>query len=177
MDKKIQYDTAALIASLEGTFDNATALIDRFDEQLVNQVPFHGSWTAAQVTDHLTLSNLSIAKALALAGTPINREPGERITELKDIFLDFETRLQAPSFVLPSENKYDKVSLLAAFRKSYENILTLAQKADLSAMINHSAFGDITKFEILHFVLYHTQRHTHQLEKIYKELFSKNIYN
>ena len=39
--------------------------------------------------------------------------------------------------------------------------------ANLSEMINHPAFGDITKFEILHFVLYHTQRHIHQLEKIF----------
>ena len=31
---------------------------------------------------------------------------------------------------------------------------------------NLPVFGEITKLELLHFVLYHTQRHIHQLKKI-----------
>ena len=38
---------------------------------------------------------------------------------------------------------------------------------NLSEMISHSLFGEVTKLELLHFVVYHTQRHIHQLKKIF----------
>lgn len=146
------------------------SLIDSFDEQEINTIPFGNSWTAAQVADHVTKSNISIAKALQLKGTAINRDPYERTEELKDVFLDFTTKLKSPSFILPGKNIYEKVMLINQLRNSIEKIKDIAEQSDLSEMINHPAFGDITKLEILHFVIYHTKRHSHQLENIFKAL-------
>jgi DinB superfamily len=156
-----------LLASLKNVVSNLMQVLNGFDGQNINTSPFEGSWTAAQVVDHITRSNMSITKAFALKGAAINRDPGERVQELKNIFLNFNTAFQAPDFILPTQDVYEKKILIALLNRSVDKIKEVSCQADLSEMINHPAFGDITKFEILHFVLYHTQRHIHQLEKIF----------
>ena len=163
-------DIQRLQAQLHQTTFEFLRLVKSFDKQEINMVPFEKSWSAAQVADHVTKSNISIAKALLLEGTPINREPGERVKELKEVFLDFSTRFKSPSFILPTQDIYEKEIVVSKLESSIEKIKELAGKTDLTEMINHPAFGDITKLEILHFVLYHTKRHAHQLENIFRAL-------
>jgi len=164
-----------LLASVETTFSHFINLLERFDRDNINAIPFHGSWTAAQVADHVTKSNQSIAKALLLYGTIINRNPFARVEELKTIFLNFDTKLQSPDFILPDKELYEKANLVNTLIESVHKIIEAGNKVELLEMINHVAFGDITKFEILHFVIYHTQRHTHQLKKIAEALNKKFI--
>ncbi len=170
MSGDILYKKEALQQSLDKTILCVQQAVKSFGNELINKVPFTGSWTAAQVADHITRSNNSISKALMLKGSSINRDPGERIPELKEIFLDFTTKLNAPEFILPDRGDYTEESVLARLGQSFTKIKGLSNRAELSEIINHPAFGDITKFEILYFVLYHTQRHIHQLENIYHSL-------
>lgn len=155
-----------LLILLEKSFRNFFLLINEFDNEKLNTIPFKGSWTAAQVSEHVTKSNRSIAKALLLKGAIINRNPFGRVQELKNVFLDFSTKLQSPDFILPGEGQYEQKAMTDKLLESMRKIKEAANQTELLEMINHPAFGDITKFEILHFVLYHTQRHTHQLKKI-----------
>ncbi len=157
-----------LLVSLKNIVLELMQVLNGFDGQNINTVPFEGSWTAAQVVDHITRSNMSITKAFALKGEMINRDPAERVQELKNIFLNFNSRFQSPDFILPVQEVYEKKMLLALLNRSVDKIKEVSCQADLSEMINHPAFGDITKFEILHFVLFHTQRHIHQLQKIFQ---------
>jgi hypothetical protein len=155
-----------LLASVQKAFSNFLLQLEKFSPQKINVIPYEGSWTAAQVADHVTKSNLSITRALQLQGTVINRNPFDRVKELKDIFLDFNSKLEAPPFIQPDQQVYDKSRLIGKLLESVSTLKEAGKRTELLEMINHSAFGDITKFEILHFVLYHTQRHTHQLQKI-----------
>lgn len=157
-----------LLASLKNIASELMQVLSGFDGQNINTIPFEGSWTAAQVADHITRSNMSITKAFALKGAVLNRDPGERVEELKNIFLSFTNRFQSPDFILPTQEVYEKNILIALLDRSVDKIKEVSCKADLSEMINHPAFGDITKFEILHFVLFHTQRHIRQLKKIFE---------
>ncbi|HEY6503541.1 MAG TPA: DinB family protein [Chitinophagaceae bacterium] len=153
---------------LEETASRLLQVLDSFSRLDINMIPFENSWTAAQVADHLTRSNMSITKALLIRGTTINRDPGEKIQELKNVFLNFETRFKSPEFILPTQDIYEKETVIGLLKRSIEKMEEASTGSDLSEMINHPAFGDITKFEILHFVLYHTQRHIHQLENIFE---------
>lgn len=155
-----------LLISLEKAFSNFYILLNEFDQQQLNAIPFEGSWTAAQVADHVSKSNRSIAKAMLLKGSVINRNPFGRVQELKNIFLDFSTQLKSPDFILPAEGHYEKERMRGKLLESMRKIKEAANQTELLEMINHPAFGDITKFEVLHFVVYHTQRHTRQLENI-----------
>jgi hypothetical protein len=159
-----------LMNSLKQTTSSLLKLVEKFEIEEINRIPFPGSWTPAQVADHVTKSNRSIGKALLLNGTAINREIDERVPELKNVFLNFETKLKSPDFILPDNGHFVKIVLIANLSHSIEKLKENAAASDLSLLINHPAFGDISKFEILHFVLYHTQRHIHQLENIYKTI-------
>ena len=51
-------------------------------------------------------------------------------------------------------------------RKSTKKTIAKEEIANLTDMVDNLPLGAITKLEILHFVLYHTQRHLHQMKKI-----------
>jgi len=136
-------------------------------EAQINAVPFKGSWTAAQLATHITKSNNGIAQALQMKGKPAERDPEARVNELKDTFLDFSIKLKSPSFIIPEERIYKKEAVTDALKKSSEQLKTSALTANPNEIINlPAAFGEITKLELFHFVLYHTQRHVRQLKNI-----------
>lgn len=143
-------------------------LVNSFSEKGFNTIPFEGSWTAAQVTDHITKSNKSIVQALSLEGKPADRKPDERTPELAKIFLDFKTKLKSPDFILPTQDYYQKASLIVALESSIGKLKEATSNASLTDAIEHKAFGEITKLELLYFVIYHTQRHMHQMQHIYE---------
>jgi len=92
------------------------------------------------------------------------------VQKLKEIFLNFDSKLQSPKFILPTQERYSRKQLITELRDSVEQIKELSARIDVAEMIDHRVFGGITKFEILHFVVYHTQRHIHQLKNIFKSV-------
>jgi uncharacterized damage-inducible protein DinB len=161
-------DTGIMPQGFEEANRAVLQLANTFREKGFNTVPFEGSWTAAQVIDHITKSNKSIAQALSLEGKPAGRKPDERTPELAKIFLDFTSKMKSPDFILPTQDNYPKASLIMSLESSVEKLKETASNTSLSDAIEHSAFGEITKLELLYFVVYHTQRHTHQLQHIYE---------
>ena len=169
--KKI--NTGKLFACLDETSSKLITSVDAVDVHTFNSVPFANSWTAAQVMVHVIKSNLTIAKALKLEGKIIEREPDERVDELKELFLDFTIKFQSPEFILPPESWYNKEQLENDFLQSMDQLEEEALQMNLSEAISHEAFGEITKLELLYFVLFHTQRHIHQLQDIITHFFTK----
>jgi dihydrofolate reductase len=51
-------------------------------------------------------------------------------------------------------------------KNSILELREMAAQANYYEAIDHPIFGEITKYELLHFVIYHTQRHIHQLTNI-----------
>ena len=163
-------DTKEFFASLDDTSSELFQLVSSGDSTTINTVPFKDSWTVAQLASHVTKSNKAIAQALNMEGKQAERNPGERVPELKKMFLDFSTRFNSPEFIRPKQDSYQKEALIAELKKSNEQLKELRSKINLSEIISLAAFGEITKVELLHFVLYHTQRHVHQLKNILRAL-------
>ncbi|MBS1575954.1 MAG: DinB family protein [Bacteroidetes bacterium] len=151
-------------------YENAAAefsgLISSFNQIELNSVPFEGSWTAAQVGIHILKSNQSIIQALTMEAQPVDRSPDERVEELKSVFLNFNKKLKSPDFILPAPGNYKKEKLVKDINESMDELRAMAKKVSLSGAIRHTAFGDITKLELVHFVVYHIRRHSLQLKKI-----------
>ncbi|MEO5591131.1 MAG: DinB family protein [Chitinophagaceae bacterium] len=140
-------------------------------ESQMNAVPFKDSWTAAQLATHVTKSNNGMVQALEMEGKPATRKPDERVKELKDTFLDFSTKLKSPDFIIPESGEYRKELVIGALKKSNDKLKKSAAKANPDEMISlPAAFGEITKLELFHFVLYHTKRHIHQLKNIVQHI-------
>jgi len=162
---------------LFGAVDRITSelveLVSSFSDEEINEIPFEGSWTAAQTADHVRKSNNGIAQALQMKGRVNERNADERVKELKEVFLDFETKLKSPQFILPGQLGYNKKDLIERLERSIERIKQERRNVDLSEIIDLTVLGTISKMELLHFVIYHTQRHIHQLRNIFKTIKTK----
>jgi hypothetical protein len=166
-------NTEKLFVCLDETSAELLQLVHAVDVDIFNAVPFANSWTAGQVIVHVIKSNLAIAKALKLEGKTMDRDPDERVNELKDLFLDFTIKFQSPDFILPPEMNYNKEEIVRDFLQSIGQLKEGSNDVNLAEAITHEAFGEITKLELLYFVLFHTQRHMHQLQNILTHLFYK----
>jgi dihydrofolate reductase len=159
--------TEELLASLDNTTSELLELISSFSETQINEIPSAGSWTAAQVAEHVTKSNVGIIKSLKKEGKLPGRAPDAGVEQLKKTFLDFDTKLQSPEFILPTQDIYQKKLVTDNLMMSIAQLKKSSHNVTLFEMINHPIFGDITKLELLQFVVYHTQRHIHQLKNIF----------
>ena len=166
-------NTKELFTSLDNAFAELLTMIEALNEPLLNAIPFAGSWTASQLVVHVTKSNLSIVQALDMEARKTERDADERARELKEIFLDFTIKFQSPDFIVPAEGPYEKETVIAKLYRSMERLKEQRMKADLFEILSLPAFGEITKLELLYFVLYHTQRHTHQLKNIIRVITKK----
>ena len=155
---------------VEETTNELLKLVLSFREEEMNVIPFKDSWTVAQVAEHVTKSNISMIQSLSTQGKTSFRNADEGAQKLKEIFLNFTSKLQSPKFILPTRNTYSKEIVVADLKNSIEQINGLSKRVNLSESVNHRVFGEITKFEILHFVVYHTQRHIHQLKNIFQQV-------
>jgi dihydrofolate reductase len=172
--KRENINTEELFASLDNTTSELIELVSSFSETQINEIPSPGKWTAAQVADHVTKSNIGIIKSLEKEGKTPQRPADAGVEELKKTFLDFDKRLRSPEFILPARDIYQKKLVIEKLGISIAQLRELSKHVNLFEMISHPIFGEVTKLELLHFVVYHTQRHIHQLKNIFA-LFNTKV--
>ena len=166
-------DQNELFAAIDEVVLQMLKLISSLDENEINTVPYKNSWTAGQLIRHVTKSTNGISKAMRMDATPSERDTGERIPELKKTFLDFSIKMKSPDFVVPEEGIYEKQATIENLKKSFENLNKSIYNQNLNDLVTNLPIGKITKLEMHYFVLYHTKRHLHQLEKICEALKNK----
>jgi len=166
-------DTNETLSATADVISELTDLMLSVEEAKVNTIPYDGSWTAPQLLRHVTKSINGMTKAMHMDAKPAERNPGERIEELKKIFLNFSKKLTQPDFIVPEELIYEKQSSIEELNKSFNRFKESAVNANLDDLVVGLPLGPITKLEIIHFVLYHTQRHLHQMKKICEALKNK----
>jgi len=159
-------DKSELLNAIEEEFSQLRSLLSSLDENKINSVPYKDSWTAAQLLRHVTKSTDGIAKAMLMNSKPAGRDAGERIPQLKKVFLDFSSKLKSPDFIVPEPGPYEKQAAVKGLDQSFDSFKENTGKADLTDLVEGLPLGPITKLEMLHFVVYHTQRHLHQMKKI-----------
>lgn len=155
-------------------FEAATnAIIEKvaaLSQSEINKVPFNGSWTAAQVIEHLCKSDQAMIKVLNGPVQPTSRPPDEMVDNLRGIFLDFSTKLPSPEFIIPTNETFDKENLIGAFKAGRAEIGKAIQTLNLTEMVHMPIFGKPTRLEIIAFVIFHTMRHTNQVKNITEKL-------
>jgi DinB superfamily len=162
-----------LLTTIDEAVSELQGLMLNLDENKINTVPYKDSWTAGQLFRHVTKSTNGMAKVMLMESKPAERDPGEKIPELKKTFLDFSHKMQSPDFIVPEKGPYEKQAAMEELSKSFEQLKENTNKANLTDMTEGLPLGAITKWEMLHFVLYHTQRHLHQMKKICDALKNK----
>lgn len=157
-------------------FESATGellqLLSGFSQEQINTVPFSGSWTGAQVGDHL-LKSYGIAQTLYGPVKQTERPIDQHIEGIKAAFLNFTTKLTSPDFIVPRNTTYDKEALLSSLQHASAKISEAIQALDLSPTCVGFAFpvlGHLTRLEIAYFMICHTKRHNHQLKNIFQKI-------
>lgn len=160
-----------IINELETALNKTAELLNGFNEKDINISPAKDSWSAAQVGQHLLKSTTGMDDLLYAPSKPADRGADEKVPELQEIFLNFETKLKSPDFIIPEEKDYNKNALLSSLKEVNKKMLEAAKKSNLDEVAplpeGHPFIGN-TKLEMIHFVTYHTIRHNRQLENIRK---------
>lgn len=159
-----------LFSSLDDTIAEMLSIISSVEEKDINTIPFENSWTAGQLVDHVTRSINGMAEALEMPGKIADRKPAEKANELKAVFLNFDRKMKSPPFILPTKDVYEKDSLTDKFKSATNKFLETAKTVEPSELLNLQPLGELTKLEVLYFILFHTQRHTHQLKNIAEKI-------
>jgi hypothetical protein len=157
----------AAVALPVSAISNLTTMLD---ETKFNTVPYEGSWTAGQLMDHVTKSIGGMAQAIQQHGKPTERNAGERIADLEKTFLDMDLKMQSPEFIMPGPGPFKKADAISALEHSLNSLNENAAGVDLNELLEGLPLGPITKLELLHFIVYHTTRHSYQMKKIYDAL-------
>lgn len=160
-------------AEIEKTTDELIKLISSSNEEQFNEIPLEGSWTIAQVAEHL-LKSYGLIEALNFGpARHTERLPEKEAEQIKKIFLDFNAKYKSAETLLPSDEPIEKEKLLSDLQKRISQIKEVIQTKDLTETcigLPFKGIGELTRMEWLHVILFHTQRHIHQIKNISKSL-------
>jgi hypothetical protein len=158
--------------SILNKFENVTSefvsTLASFSKEQFNLKPACGGWTPAQVGEHMNKSH-GLSELLNGAVTDTQRDPAQFEPMLRDTFLNFETKMQSPDFVVPEEKEYDQQQLIHSLSGKINASKEAISNLDLSKTCTAFALPGsepYTRMEWIYFLIYHTQRHLHQLNKI-----------
>ncbi|WPP53034.1 DinB family protein [Catalinimonas niigatensis] len=162
-----------LLFSIKNTADKLIRILSSFEQEQINVSPFKGSWTAAQVADHLLKSDTGVVEVLYGKVKETQRQPDEKVSELRDLFLNFTIKMESPVEILPSDQPQQKEKVLQALETRMETLYEAAAILNLAESCVSFAFpgsGFLTRLEWLSFFVFHTQRHTYQIENIFQTI-------
>jgi uncharacterized damage-inducible protein DinB len=155
------------------TISQLEEVITSIDQEKLNIAPFEGSWTAAQVVEHVIKSQ-AMATDLIYGDTKnTDRDPYEKVEEIKKVFLDFTIKMSSPEVILPSDKVQDKQKLLTNLETVSSKIKNAIQTLKLDEVCTAFSLpntGALTRGEWIYFIIYHTQRHIHQLKNIIENI-------
>lgn len=162
-----------LMTAIESTSAALLRAVAPFNETQFNKVPAEGGWTAGEVAQHLCLA--VSADILYDTTQPTERQPGEKIEMTRNLFLNFDIKMQSPDFIMPAKGPYQKVDMQQKLAESWEKIREAAKTLDLTATCTSFGlpnWGTLTRLEWIWFFVFHTQRHTRQLQHIFGKVIS-----
>lgn len=162
--------TTGIIADIQHTAADLLQALSRFTEANIDRVPFEGSWSGGQVAEHLLLS--CSPEGLYGPVQPTERDPDEKIALIKGIFLDFDAKYSSPGFIIPRQQHHEQAALVQQLTANWQVIEKAAGTLDLTASVSFDlpGFGILTRLELVYLMVYHTQRHTRQLNHIASRL-------
>jgi hypothetical protein len=161
-----------IFKELDFTLDELIQGFSSFDESEFNIVPFDGSWTAGELSQHLVKSIGGFVELINGPVKVIDRAEDALCSRIKSDFLNFSVKFKSPSFIVPEQQEYDKEIQIKTLQELKARILQ-AENLDLTmqcSLFEIPPYGAFSRLEALTLVLYHTQRHLRQLKNIYQKV-------
>ncbi|RYY37065.1 MAG: DinB family protein [Sphingobacteriaceae bacterium] len=160
-----------LVNELQDTLQTYIDILTSFTRDEFNTIPYEGSWTPGQCAQHVYMSASGFNDVINGPVKDTLRQPDAGVEDIKTQFLNFDIKMDSPDFVRPEIKDYDRQTLLNQLKVVKQNLVESIKTLNLSqTCISFKVPGSdwFTRFEAASFVLYHTQRHVHQLKKMQK---------
>lgn len=164
-----------MIKEMQNTMNKFQQLVSSFNQEQLNRVPFEGSWTAGQVAQHIIMANSGFADVLNGPVKDSERSADEQVEKIRRDFLNFTIKMTSPDFILPLNKEYRKDKLLKKLEDIKTNVSDAVADLDLTKTclaFELPVYGHLTRWEAVYFLIYHTQRHTHQLDMIKEKILN-----
>jgi hypothetical protein len=97
------------------------------------------------------------------------RSPDKYVEAIKDLFLDFDAKYPSAPSLIPASTHYDKECLQHSLTPIFETLKEAIQIKELTDTCIAPEFphmGSLTRLEWIAVAIYHTKRHTHQINDI-----------
>jgi uncharacterized damage-inducible protein DinB len=163
----------ALLVEFEETTRDLLTTLSQFSQEEFNRIPFEGSWTPGQVAEHLWKSESGMVTVLKGKSEETNRDPLQHVETIRKVFLDYTIKLQSPEFIIPSGDEKDRNDFVKRFDETRKKLSNSFEILDLDKTFTDFSFpqmGNLTGWEILHFVICHSKRHIRQMKNIAEKL-------
>ncbi|MCR9226813.1 MAG: DinB family protein [Flavobacteriaceae bacterium] len=163
-------DDRVVLKEYGTTTSKLVGLLSSLTNEQLNSRPANGGWTAGQIGDHLNRS-YNVSNILMGTTEVTNRSPDQKMEEIRELFLNFDIKMDSPKAVEPTDGPIDKKDLLSSLKKKIEWVNQNCKDMDLSKTcldFEIPEYGPFTRLEWIGFNTVHTQRHIHQLEQITK---------
>ena len=155
-----------LSRQLTVVYNDYISTLEQFSEAQINEIPFEGSWTPGQVTDHIIKATSGIPDKHT---EPAKRPYDEKVGNMESVFLDFETKFKSPDFVVPGNGPFNKQTLVETLRSTLKRHLEKIGDTDLTKLclrFELPTIGTMTRYEWFRFIVAHMIRHHRQLKNI-----------
>jgi hypothetical protein len=152
--------------ALTRAFDQFISALSDFDENVLNQIPFEGSWTPAQVAQHIILATDGVPDGNT---SPTERPFDALLPMIRPWWEDLNQRFTSPEPLQPDNTPRSKSTLLSELHHVREKDLSILTGKDLTAIcldFELPSIGYLTRYEWLWFIEMHLKRHEAQLRRI-----------
>lgn len=161
---------------MDRVHEKLMAAVSPLDERVFAQPPAAGSWSVAQIIQHLALVEDRVIKDL---GKEVARPPRKvsfvkRLVPTSIVSLRL-VRVKAPQAVNPETNAAPaKVAALANYNRARNDLKSLCATHGNARfrqiVFKHPFLGEIDGVATVSFVSYHEQRHYKQIREVLKQL-------
>lgn len=162
-----------LIKAVKNAISGFQEQLSLIDTNQLNTVPYAGSWTAGQLAQHMRMANSGFVEVINGPVKDTERAADAQVAGIRETFLNFGLKMDAPDFVVPEMREYKKDSLVNGLEKVKQDVVKAIEELDLDKTciaFELPVYGYLTRLEAITFIIYHTQRHAQQLSRIRESL-------
>lgn len=161
---------------LRQSTNNLLEVLSAVSADIFNTRPDKDEWSIGKVAEHLIKVETGTVRMFTGPAETSVRDPEEKIENIKVRMLDYETKMSAYGPIIPDDKPKDKTKALEKIQDIRQQMSSFIDIQDLTETVTgfeHPIFGLLTRIEWIYFNIFHSRRHTYQIEEINNSISRK----
>ncbi|RYE24312.1 MAG: DinB family protein [Sphingobacteriales bacterium] len=164
---------------LRNDLDANTALLDQklysFTEEQYNTPRADGGWSAGQIVAHLLKLEQRVLEVINGETHAADKHYDEQVSVIESVYGNYDRKLEAGEPIKPDAgvtvwDKNNQLLKLTDLRNNIKQVLETKPANEVCVSYRHEMFGELTRYEWGYLVIYHCERHMHQIDGLDKQL-------